>query len=73
MGAIIHFVGYGGLWLVATHRINLPYSGVMLLGALGMSGVSWTDIACISVNVRSFAHDRGTVIGENSHCSQMQL
>lgn len=64
IGALVHFVGYAGLWLVGTHRVEgVPYWAVVGLAVTAMSGAGWTDVACISANVRSFAHDRGTAIG----------
>ena len=71
LGGVIHAVGYTGLWAVGTHRIpHAPYWLVLTLSVIGMSGASWTDVACISANVRNFPHDRGTAIGNISTLTQ---
>ena len=65
VGGLIHFLGYLGLWAAASHTISQPpYWVVVGFGVVAMNGASWTDIACISANVRSFPRDRGTAIGK---------
>ena len=64
LGGFIHFVGYVGLWAVGTHIIPQPHYWVVVsLGVIAMNGATWTDVACVSANVRSFPMDRGTAIG----------
>lgn len=54
-----------GLWAVGNHAVSQPpYWVVVSLGVLAMNGATWTDVACVSANVRSFPMDRGTAIGE---------
>ena len=60
-------VGYLSLWAVGTRLISQPpYWVVVAMGTVAMNGASWTDVACVSANVRSFPMDRGTAIGESS-------
>jgi hypothetical protein len=58
-------VGYLGLWAVGTRQVaQPPYWMVVALGVVAMNGASWSDVACVSANVRNFPMDRGTAIGE---------
>ena len=64
LGATIHFVGYFGLWLVGTHRVEQPpYWLVVTLGVLAMNGPTWNDVVFVASSVRSFPHERGSAIG----------
>lgn len=68
VGGIIHFLGYLGLWAAASHSINQPpYWVVVGFGVAAMNGAVWTDVACVSANVRNFPMDRGTAIGTSCH------
>lgn len=64
VGAIKNFIGYGCVWLIATHRIpTLPLWVMCVLIFVGTNGETYFNTVALVACVQNFPRSRGPVVG----------
>ncbi|CAI5933980.1 unnamed protein product [Closterium sp. NIES-65] len=64
VGALHYLTGFGGLWLVASQRIQpLPFWQMCSLILVGAQGTAWFNTAALVTCIRNSPRSRGPVVG----------
>ncbi|KAL4581520.1 hypothetical protein LXL04_006042 [Taraxacum kok-saghyz] len=64
VGAIKNFIGYGYVWLIATHKVpTLPLSVMCMLIFVGTNGETYFNTVALVACVQNFPRSRGPVVG----------
>ncbi|CAI9283405.1 unnamed protein product [Lactuca saligna] len=64
VGAIKNFIGYGWVWLIATHRVpTLPLWVMCILIFVGTNGETYFNTVALVACVQNFPRSRGPVVG----------
>ncbi|KVH92809.1 protein NUCLEAR FUSION DEFECTIVE 4-like [Cynara cardunculus var. scolymus] len=64
VGAIKNFIGYGWVWLIATHRVpTLPLWVMCILIFVGTNGETYFNTVALVSCVQNFPRSRGPVVG----------
>ncbi|KAJ9562578.1 hypothetical protein OSB04_007738 [Centaurea solstitialis] len=64
VGAIKNFIGYGSVWLIATHKVpTLPLWVMCILIFIGTNGETYFNTVALVSCVQNFPRSRGPVVG----------
>lgn len=62
-GALMHFFGYGLMWMTMSRDTPTSIWMLFLYMALGNGGDAWVDTACMMSSLQNFEDHRGTAMG----------